>query len=257
MRILMLGDVVGEPGRRLLEAFLPKLRRELNADFVVVNGENAAHGHGITESIARHWLDVLGVDIITTGNHAFDVKGVSALFQAEPRLIRPANWPPGTPGNGYAKVHTVTNEEILVINLIGRIGMSTPADCPFRAADAILAKERADVALIDMHAEATSESQAMGWHLDGRVAAVLGTHTHVPTLDAKILPGATAFVTDVGMVGAYESVIGMDRHSSLSRFLKVRAESWKVAENDLQLHGVFIDTQGKGAVRIERVFRTM
>jgi metallophosphoesterase (TIGR00282 family) len=257
MRILMLGDVVGEPGRRLLEAFLPGLRRDLNADFIVVNGENAAHGHGITESIARRWLDALGVDVITTGNHAFDVKGASELFQAEPRIIRPANWPPGTPGNGYAKLHTATNEEILVINLIGRIGMSTPADCPFRAADAILAKERADVALVDMHAEATSEGQAMGWHLDGRVSAVLGTHTHVPTLDTKILPGGTAFVTDIGMVGAYESVIGMDRHSSLSRFLKVRAENWKVAENDLQLHGVFLETQGKSAVRVERVFRKL
>jgi len=253
----MLGDVVGEPGRRLMETFLPELRRDLNADFVVVNGENAAHGHGITESIAKNWLNELGVDVITTGNHAFDVNGASRLFQNEPRLIRPANWPPNTPGNGYAKMHTATNEEILVINLIGRIGISTPADCPFRAADTILAKERADVVLVDMHAEATSECQAMGWHLDGRVSAVLGTHTHVPTLDAKILPSGTAYVTDVGMVGAYEGVIGMDRHSSLSRFLKVKAESWKVAENDLQLHGVFLETQGKGAVRFERVARKM
>jgi metallophosphoesterase (TIGR00282 family) len=257
MRIMMLGDVVGEPGRTLLEAFLPELRRDLSLDFVIVNGENAAHGHGITEKIAKCWLDTFGVGVITTGNHAFGVKGASKLFQGEPRLIRPANWPLDTPGNGYAKIHTATNEEILVINLIGRVGMATPADCPFRAADSILAKERADVVIVDMHAEATSERQAMGWHLDGRVSAVVGTHTHVPTLDAKILPAGTAFVTDVGMVGAYEGVIGMDRHSSLSRFLKVKEHDWKMAENDLQLHGVFIETKGKGAVRIDRVVRKM
>ena len=253
----MLGDVVGQPGRKLLETFLPGLRSDLCIDFIVVNGENASHGNGITENIAKHWLDVLGVDVITTGNHAFDAKDASTYFQKEPRLLRPANWPPNTPGNGYAKVHTATNEEILIINLIGRIGMNTPADCPFRAADAILARERADVLLIDMHAEATSERQAMGWYLDGRVSAVLGTHTHVPTLDNKILPNGTAFVTDIGMVGAYESVIGMDRHSSLSRFLKVKGEKWKVAENDLQLHGVLIETQGRKAIRFERIIRKM
>jgi len=253
----MLGDVVGEPGRRLLETFLPGLRRELDIDFVVVNGENAAHGHGITENIAKHWLETLGVNVITTGNHAFDVKGISAYFQQESRIIRPANWPPNTPGNGYIKNHTGTNEEILVINLIGRIGMTTPADCPFRAADSILMKERADVVLVDIHAEATSERQALGCYLDGRVSAVLGTHTHVPTLDQRILPNGTAFVTDVGMVGPYEGVIGMEKHSSLSRFLKVKGEKWNVAENDLQLHGVLIETRGRRAVHIERVIRKM
>jgi metallophosphoesterase (TIGR00282 family) len=257
MRFLFLGDVVGEPGRRLLESFLPGLRRELSVDFVAANGENAAHGRGITENIARHWLDNLGIDVITTGNHGLDVKGVSAFFQREPRILRPANWPPGSPGNGYIKVHAPTGEEILFINLIGRVGFSAAADCPFRTADAILAKERADAALVDIHAEATSERQAMGWHLDGRVSAVLGTHTHVPTLDHRILPGGTAFVTDVGMVGPYEGVIGMDARSSLSRFLKAKADKWKVAEKDLQLHGVFVETRGRGAVAIERVVRKL
>jgi metallophosphoesterase (TIGR00282 family) len=257
MRILALGDVVGEPGRRLLETFLPGLRRELSIDFVIVNGENAAHGKGITEKIASHWLEELGVDVITTGNHALDVKGVSAFFQQQPRILRPANWPSRTPGNGYIKVHTPTHEEILIINLIGRVGMSTLADCPFGAADAILAKERADVTIVDMHAEATSERQAMGWYLDGRVAAVLGTHTHVPTLDLRILPSGTAFVTDIGMVGAYESVIGMDIQSSLSRFLKVKGDKWKVAEKDLQLHGVLLETQGRKAIRSERVIKKL
>jgi metallophosphoesterase (TIGR00282 family) len=258
MRILMLGDVVGEPGRRLLETFLPELRRELNVDFVIVNGENAAHGHGITEKIAKSWLADLGIDVITTGNHAFDVEGISTFFQQEPRILRPANWPSNTPGNGYLKVHSSANEEVLVINLLGRVGMSnTLADCPFRAVDAIMAKERADVVLVDMHAEATSEGQAMGWHLDGRASAVLGTHTHVPTMDGRILHQGTAFVTDIGMVGAYDGVIGMEKSSSLSRFLKARGDKWKVAENDLQLHGVFVETKGRRAIGFERVIRKM
>jgi metallophosphoesterase (TIGR00282 family) len=255
MRFLVLGDVVGEPGRRLLEDFLPGLRRELSADFVAVNGENAAHGRGITEKIARRWLDDLGVDVITTGNHALDVKGSSSFFQREPRILRPANWPPGSPGHGYIKLHAQTGEEILFINLIGRVGMGGAADCPFRSADAILAKERCDAAVVDMHAEATSERQAMGWHLDGRVSAVLGTHTHVPTLDHRVLPGGTAFVTDVGMVGPYAGVIGMDVSSSLSRFLKAKGDDWKVAEKDLQLHGVLVETKGRAALAIDRVAR--
>jgi hypothetical protein len=256
MRILVLGDVVGEPGRRLLDAHLANLRRELQVDFVVVNGENAAHGHGITEALAKNWLEGPDVDVITTGNHAFDVKEIGSYFQKEPRLLRPANYPPGTPGNGYVKLHTPSGQEILVINLLGRVFMA-PCDDPFRTADAILAKERADIVIVDMHAEATSESQAMGWHLDGRVTAVLGSHTHVPTLDAKILPGGTAFVTDIGMVGPYASVIGMKAEASLSRFLKARGERFEVADGDLQLHGVLVVTEGKKAASIERVMRRL
>lgn len=252
----MLGDVVGEPGRRLVEQFLPELRREHDPDVVVINGENSAHGHGITERIAEEWLRTLGVDVITMGNHAFDVKGIAPYYQREPRLIRPANYPPGTPGNGHVKLHTRTGEEILVINLLGRVHMA-PCDDPFRTADTLLTKERADVVLVDMHAEATSECQALGHHLDGRVAAVLGTHTHVATLDAKVLPGGTAYVTDVGMVGPHGGVIGMEKTSSLSRFLKARPEKYEVADSDLQLHGVLITTQGKKAERIERVFRRL
>ena len=257
MRILAVGDVVGGPGRRLLEAFLPDLRREYRADFVMVNGENAAHGRGVNETIAAGWLENLRVDVITTGNHAFDVRGMDAFFHSEPRLLRPANWPPDTPGNGYIKLHTATGETALVINLIGRIGMATPADCPFRAADSILAKERADVILVDMHAEATSEAQAIGRYLDGRVSAVLGTHTHVPTLDAKILPGGTAYVTDIGMTGPYLGVIGMDTNAALSRFLRARGDKWSVAEGDPQLHAFFLETQGRRALRLERVIRTL
>lgn len=256
MRMLMLGDVVGEGGRRLVEAFVPELRRETRADFVVVNGENAAHGHGITERIAREWLDGLGVDVITTGNHAFDVKDIASCFQREPRLLRPANHPPGTPGAGFVKLHTRSGQEVMVINLMGRVHMP-PCDDPFRCVDAILARERADVALVDMHAEATSEAQAMGHHLDGRVAAVLGTHTHVPTLDAKVLPGGTAYVTDIGMVGPYDGVIGMRKEASLSRFLKVKGDKYEVAEGDLQLHAVLVETEGRRAVSIERIQRRL
>lgn len=256
MRILVLGDVVGEPGRRLVEAFLPELRRELAVDFVVINGENAAHGHGITEAIARTWIEQMAVDVVTTGNHAFDVKEITGYFQKESRLLRPANYPPGTPGSGYVKLHTRSGEEVLVINLLGRVHMA-PCDCPFRTVDAILAKERADVVIVDMHAEATSEAQAMGWHLAGRVSAVLGSHTHVPTLDARVLTGGTAFVTDLGMVGPYESVIGMKAEASLSRFLKARGDRFEVATGDLQLHGVLVVTEGKKAVSIERIIRKL
>jgi metallophosphoesterase (TIGR00282 family) len=256
MRILVLGDVVGEPGRRLVEEFLPRLRRELAVDFVIVNGENAAHGHGITERIAKSWFDDLGVDVITTGNHAFDVKEISSYFQKEPRLLRPANYPPGTPGNGYVKLHTPSGAEVLVINLLGRVHLP-PSDDPFRCADAILAKERADLVLVDLHAEATSETQAMGWYLEGRVAAVLGTHTHVATLDTKVLPGGTAYVTDIGMVGPHDGVIGMKKEASLSRFLKAKGERFEVSEGDLQLHAVLVVTEGKKAISIERVIRTL
>lgn len=256
MRILVLGDVVGEPGRRLVETFLPELRRELKVDFVIVNGENAAHGHGITERIARQWLDELGVDVITTGNHAFDVKEIVPCFQKESRLLRPANYPPGTPGNGYVKLHTPSGLEVLVINLMGRVHMP-PCDDPFRCADAILAKERADLVIVDLHAEATSEGQAMGYYLEGRAAAVLGSHTHVPTLDTKVLPGGTAYVTDIGMVGPYDGVIGMKKEASLSRFLKAKGDRFEVSEGDLQLHGVLVVTEGKKAVSIERVLRKL
>jgi len=256
MRILILGDVVGEPGRRLVETFLPELRRELSLDFVVVNGENAAHGHGITERIARQWLDEFGVDVITTGNHAFDVKDIGTFFPKEPRLLRPANYPPGTPGAGHVKLHTPSGLEVLVINLMGRVHMP-PCDDPFRCADAILAKERADLVLVDMHAEATSEALAMGYYLEGRVAAVVGTHTHVPTLDTRLLPGGTAYVTDIGMVGPYDGVIGMKKEASLSRFLKARPDRFEVTEGDLQLHGIFIVTEGRKAISVERVIRRL
>ncbi|HJW32903.1 MAG TPA: TIGR00282 family metallophosphoesterase [Holophagaceae bacterium] len=256
MKILCLGDVVGEPGRRLMEAHLPELKRTHAIDFVVVNGENAAHGHGITERIAKEWFDTLGVHVITTGNHAFDQKGVETYFKAEPRLLRPLNHPPTTPGAGFVKLHTPEGLEVMVVNLMGRVHMPT-CDDPFRAVDSLLMKERADLVIVDMHAEATSEAQAMGHFLNGRVAAVVGSHTHVPTLDAKVLSGGTAYVTDIGMTGPYDGVIGMKKDASLSRFLGPLKAKYEVADGDLQLHAVVITTEGKKAVAIERVERRL
>jgi metallophosphoesterase (TIGR00282 family) len=235
---------------------VPELRRETGADLVVVNGENAAHGHGINEHIAREWFDKFDVDVITTGNHAFDVKGIESFFRQEPRLLRPANHPGDTAGNGWIKLHTRSGAEVLVINLLGRVHMAL-CDCPFRCADTILQKERADLVIVDMHAEATSEAQAMGYHLDGRATAVLGTHTHVPTLDTKVLPGGTAYVTDIGMTGPYGGVIGMKKEASLGRFLKVVRPKYEVAEDDLQLHAVLVTTEGRKAVSIERILRKL
>jgi hypothetical protein len=232
------------------------MRHELALDFIVVNGENAAHGNGITDNIAKQWFNDLGVDVITTGNHAFDVKGIASYFNVEPRLIRPSNYPLGTPGNGYVKLHTPGGLEIMVVNLMGRVFMPM-CDDPFRCMDSILARERADLVIVDIHAETTSETQAIGWYLDGRVAAVLGTHTHVPTLDSKILPGGTAYVTDIGMVGPYSSVIGTKKENSLSRFLKAKGERFTVADSDLQLHGILVVTEGSKAISIQRILKTL
>lgn len=239
-----------------MEEHLPSLRREYAVDFLMVNGENAAHGHGITERIAKDWFENLGVDVITTGNHAFDVRDITAYFQKEPRLLRPLNYPPTTPGAGFVKLHTPGGAEVMVVNLMGRVHMP-PCDDPFRAIDSILQKERADLVLVDMHAEATSEAQAMGHYLDGRVAAVVGSHTHVPTLDTKVLPGGTAYVTDIGMTGPYDGVIGMKKEASLSRFLGPLKAKFEVSGGDLQLHAVLVTTEGKKAVAIERIQRSL
>ena len=255
MRILMLGDVVGEPGRRLVETHLPALRRETGAEFVIVNGENAAHGHGITEGIAKEWFTQFEVDVITTGNHAFDVKGIEAYLRQEPRLLRPANHPPDTAGNGWVKLHTRSGEEVLVINLMGRVHMPA-CDCPFRCVDTILQKERADLVIVDMHAEATAEKVAMGWYLDGKVSAVLGTHSHIQTADERILPGGTAYITDVGMTGPYDSVIGMKKENALKRFIYATPSRYEAADSDAKLAAVVlsIDKETGKSVSIERIF---
>jgi hypothetical protein len=212
VRVLFIGDVVGSPGRRALSELLPELRRELTIDVIIANGENAANGRGLTLKTAREMFDA-GVDIISSGNHIWDQREIVEELDSDAPILRPANYPPGTPGRGIVRARGLT-----VINLQGRTFMSN-IDCPFRTADALLAENPEGPILVDMHAEATSEKQALGWYLDGRVAAVLGTHTHVPTADPRILPCGTAYISDAGFTGARDSVLGFEVAASQRLFL--------------------------------------
>jgi len=221
MRILFLGDVVGRPGRGSVVEQLPGLRERYALDFVVVNGENAAGGFGITEPILMELFDA-GADVVTTGNHVFDQRETLVFIERHDRLLRPINFPPGTPGKGAGLFKAKTGAEVLVINAQGRVFM-TDLDDPFRAVERELEacglKSGADAILIDFHAEATSEKQAMGHFVDGRASAVIGTHTHVPTADDQILAKGTAYVSDAGMCGDFDSVLGMEKEQPLQRFL--------------------------------------
>jgi metallophosphoesterase (TIGR00282 family) len=220
MRLLFCGDVVGRAGRKVLLDQLGRLREQFALDAVIVNGENAAGGFGITSALAQEFL-AAGTDLITTGNHVFDQREIIGHLDREPRLIRPLNMGPGTPGRGSAEVRLVDGRKLVVMQIIGRLFMGAYDD-PFRALDGELAKyalgATAHAIVVDVHAEATSEKMALGHLADGRASAVIGTHTHVPTADAWIMPGGTAYVTDVGMTGDYDSVIGMNKEVSLQRF---------------------------------------
>jgi metallophosphoesterase (TIGR00282 family) len=222
MRILFIGDIVGRSGRAVLLERLPGLVHDWKLDFVAVNGENAAGGFGITEAIYQDFIDA-GADVITGGNHSWDQKEALVFIERAPRLLRPLNYPAGTPGRGVALMEAKNGARVLIVNVMGRIFMD-PLDDPFAAVERELAacplKQAADAAIIDVHAEATSEKQAMGHFCDGRASLVIGTHTHVPTADHQILPRGTAFVSDVGMTGDYDSVIGMDKDEPLIRFLR-------------------------------------
>lgn len=250
MRILMVGDVIGKPGRRVIKALLPGLRQEHNLDLVIVNGENAAGGQGLTSATAQELLSA-GADVITSGNHIWDQKEIIPHLDGQLPVIRPYNYPPGVPGRGY-----LVMKDVLVVNLIGRTFMAS-LDCPFRGADALLASlpQRPPVVVVDFHAEATSEKGAMGRYLDGRVSAVLGTHTHVGTIDAQIFPRGTAFVTDIGMTGPVDSVIGDDVDSVLRRFLTRLPSRLSVGRGEVVFNGVVVDVDnstGK-ASRISRI----
>jgi 2',3'-cyclic-nucleotide 2'-phosphodiesterase len=221
MRLLFLGDVVGRAGRKAVVDALPGLRRRYALDFVIVNAENSAGGFGITEAILEELIDA-GADAVTLGNHAFDQKDALVFIGRQPRLVRPLNFPKGTPGRGASLIQGKSGIEVLVINAMGRVFM-TELDCPFRAIDAEITacalKSGADAIFIDFHAEATSEKQALGHFLDGRVSAVAGTHTHSPTADDRVLPGGTAFMSDAGMCGDYQSVLGMELDEPVHRFI--------------------------------------
>ncbi len=253
MRVLMVGDVVGKPGRKALAQVLPGLRRELRADVVIANGENAAAGRGITPATARELLEA-GADVLTSGNHVFDQKDILPHLDGELPLLRPANYPAAAPGRGMITIRGLT-----VLNLQGRSFM-VDIDDPFRLADEALESLRPGaLVVVDMHAETTAEKAAMGWYLDGRVAAVLGTHTHVPTADHRILPGGTAFVCDVGMVGPRDSIIGNDVQAVIQRFLTGMPTRLPVAEHSpaVQFNAVLVDVdESTGRARsIERVDR--
>ena len=253
MKLLFVGDVVGGIGRRTLASLLPEIRDAHQPDFVVVNGENSAGGVGITQKTAGELLE-LGADAITLGNHAFRHREVYELLDREPRIVRPANYPKGSPGRG----HTVVERDGMrlgVVNLSGIVFLQA-ARSPFAEADAAIAdlRDGADAVLVDMHAEATSEKVAMGWHLDGRVTACVGTHTHVPTSDARVLPGGTAYVTDVGMTGPRGGVIGVKREQALERFLSMTNVRFETSADDPWLNAVLIEADDDGrATAIEQL----
>lgn len=246
MRFLFLGDVVGRSGRRAVTEALPRLRSRYNLNFVVVNGENAAGGFGITESILNGLFDA-GADVVTLGNHAFDQRDALVFINRYDRLVRPLNFPTGTPGRGASLVTAANGANVLVINALGRVFM--PAlDCPFRAIDrevsACALGREADLIFVDFHAEATSEKQALGWFLDGRVTAVAGTHTHVPTADARVLAAGTAYQTDTGMCGDYTSVIGMQSDEPVRRFLTgLPQERFEPAVGEATVCGFAVDVE--------------
>lgn len=254
MKILFVGDVIGRNGRRVLREHLSRVRNELDVDFTVVNVENAAGGFGVTVSVAEEILK-LGVDAMTSGNHIWDKREVLEYFPREPRLVRPGNYPAGLPGPDCYIGVARNGVKVAVVNIQGRVFMPL-TDCPFRYIEGRLEalRQEADVVLVDFHAEATSEKMAMGWFLDGKVAAVLGTHTHVPTADARVLPKGTAYVSDVGMTGPYESVIGMEVEGSLSRFLTGVNARFQPASEDLRFSAVVIevDQESGKALSIRR-----
>ena len=246
---------MGSLGRRAVSKMLGALRSRVGAHFVVANGENAAGGLGLTKPTATSILDA-GADAVTLGNHSFAKKDMLQYIESEPRVIRPANYPPGVPGKGWGVFAASTGDRVAVANLVGRTFMA-PMDCPFRVADAVLGEigDEARVVLVDMHAEATSEKKAMGWHLDGRVSAVVGTHTHVQTSDEVVLPGGAAYITDVGMTGVHDSVLGLDKDVAVRRFITQISGKFQLAEGAATLQGVVIDVdpQTGRASRIERL----
>jgi metallophosphoesterase (TIGR00282 family) len=243
--VLFIGDVVGSAGRRVVEELLPGLRESERPDFVVVNGENAAGGAGITEKIAKA-IFAAGADAITLGNHAFRHRDVYEYLGRETRIVRPSNYPKAAPGRGHTIVEN-DGQQLAVVNISGMVFLEA-ARSPFAEADAVVAelRERTSHVLVDFHAEATSEKVAMGWHLDGRVMACLGTHTHVPTADARVLPGGTAYVTDVGMTGARGGVIGVRRELALERFLTQVPTRFEPSDDDPWLNAVLVDSDDAG-----------
>ncbi|HEY6551023.1 MAG TPA: TIGR00282 family metallophosphoesterase [Solirubrobacterales bacterium] len=243
MKVLFIGDVVGGPGRRGLKAAMPELRERYAPELVIVNGENSAGGMGITEKTAKALFDA-GADVITTGNHVYRHREVYSFLNLSNRVVRPANYPYANPGRGYTVVE-IAGQRVGVVNLSGAIGLKV-ARSPFHEVDNILEKIECDFTIVDFHAEVTSEKVAMGWHLDGRVAAVLGTHTHVPTADARVLPQGTAFISDVGMTGSRTSVLGVKPELILESLITQMPVKFETAEEDVWVMGAMVDVNDKG-----------
>ncbi|MGQ9615808.1 MAG: TIGR00282 family metallophosphoesterase [Spirochaetota bacterium] len=254
INVVLIGDIIGEPGRKALFLSLSGLIKERRVDFVIANGENAAGGFGITGNIAGKLLSY-GVDCITTGNHIWRNKEIFKFIDENSRLLRPANYPNGTPGRGWTVLEK-DGMKLGVLNLLGRVYME-PLECPFRTARREISQIRKITKniIVDFHGEATSEKVAMGWYLNGQVSAVIGTHTHVQTADERILPGGTAYITDAGMTGPFDSVIGMDTDKALHKFVTLMPIKFTVAENDIRLNGVFvsIDVETGKSVNVERI----
>ncbi|MFS0786955.1 TIGR00282 family metallophosphoesterase [Shouchella sp. 1P09AA] len=257
MKILFIGDVVGSPGRDMITEHIKQLKQEYKPTVTIINGENAAHGKGITEKIYKGFL-AQGAQMVTLGNHTWDKREIFSFIDDATSLVRPANYPEGTPGVGY-RIININQVKLAVINLLGRTFMN-PVNCPFQKADDILEEidGQADVIFVDFHAETTSEKQAMGWYLDGRVSAVIGTHTHVQTADERILPGGTAFLSDVGMTGPLDGILGMDRQAVLHKFLTSLPAKFEVAEGKRQLNACLITINDKThkATQLSRITRT-
>jgi 2',3'-cyclic-nucleotide 2'-phosphodiesterase len=241
MKILFIGDIVGSPGREAIKKLVAPLREDLKIDFVIANAENASGGSGITAKVATE-LFASGVDVLTSGDHIWKKSEIFELINQEPRILRPLNFPSGAPGRGASIFKARNGVKVGVININGRVFMEA-LDCPFKAAFGACKELAAEtkIIIVDMHAEATSEKVALGWYLDGKVSAILGTHTHIQTADEKILPRGTAYITDVGMTGPYDSVIGRRIDDVLTRFLSSIPVKFEVAEGNIQLHGALVE----------------
>lgn len=260
MKILCIGDIVGRPGRSAVEKILPLLKKEFDLDLVIANAENSAGGFGLTERIARELFDA-GCDCLTLGDHVWDKMDIVDYLVNTDRVIRPVNFPEGAPGSGFTVIKTRSGIKVGVINLLGRVFMRYNVDCPFKALKDIAAKVRKETPIIvtDFHAEATSEKVAMGFFIDGQVSAVVGTHTHIQTADEKVLSKGTAYITDLGMTGPYDSVIGQNKEAIIDRFLKSMPNKFEVANDDVWLHGAVIEVDEKTgkAKNITRVKRSL
>jgi len=254
LNILYIGDIFGKPGRRTIKGLLPELKKEYNIDVTIANGENLAGGLGITPATAKEMFDA-GIDVLTSGNHLWDKKEIIKYLDEEKRIVRPLNYPPGVPGNDIYEME-IKDMKLVILCLMGRV-YTVNVDCPFRTIDAYLEKIHKDsIIFVDIHAEATAEKKAMAWYLDGRVAALVGSHTHIQTADEQILPKHTAYITDVGMTGAQDSIIGLKKEDGIERFLTQIPNKFNPSKENLMINGVVISVADSRAVNsITRIMR--